>query len=470
MKHSGDGQPGIRALAIILLISVTTSAVVAVQVSSSRITAYDVFSNSQGTVVALGNKVVYLNSSKITVIRLEDSKVRVFSTVIGSSGSEILLAGSYGRHPLLGVIKLGREVRTSIYISDLINGSFFKLRLINGCLYCTGYVFDGQVYSGLIVVLNESELMSGNSVISTKALITSCKGSSYIRDVTELPSNEVVALGACYSVSLYPKYQLMLLILSEGLGVCRSYILESESSLVPKGVFVVERNNIVCVAVSENAVGYIKLTSSEISEEGRVEINLLPLKNSLLSITAVSSDDVIYVLARTSRSQYIFGISPSSTAIELTEVENANPVAILLRNGEPALLASNLSSYRVESISGITHIVEPADVEYSKLSDVWVEIKVKELVLKHVETKELVANIVSVVPVAQGGGGGWSESTASLTATERAHRGGAGSSVGEGFRKDVEAATLSNHYILALSLALISAYLILRSRLSRTLT
>ncbi len=471
MRYSIDDSSSIRALAITLLISVAVSIAVAVQVSLSEITAYDVSSSNRGVAIALGNEVIYLNSSKLLAIRLKDSNVRIFSAVVSSRGSEIFLAGSYGKHPLLGVIKLDGEVKTAIIISsDLINGSFFKLRIINGCLYCTGYVFDGQIYSGLIAVLNESKLTGNNSIISAEALIISCKGSCYIRDITELPSNEVVALGDCYSMSLYPKYQLMLLVLSKGLSTCRSYILESENSLIPKGVFAVEGNNIICVAVSENAVSYIKLTLSEINEEGRAKINLFPLKNSLLSIMAVSGNDTVYVLARTSGSQYILRMSPSSLAIELTEVENANPVAVLLRNGEPAILTSNLSGYRVESVSGITRVVVPTDIGYSKLSEVQVEIKVRVLILKHIKSEEMTVNIVSVAPAAQGDRGGWGKSITSFTTTERIHRKEASASVGEGYRKDVEAINLSNHYILVLSLALISAYLLLRSRLSRTRT
>jgi len=246
--------------------------------------------------------------------------------------------------------------------------------------------------------------------------------------------------------------------------------LESENSLIPKGVFAVEGNNIICVAVSENAVSYIKLTPSEISEEGRAKISLFPLKNSLLSIMAVSGNDTVYVLTRTSGSQYILRISPSSPAIELTEAENANPVAVLLRNGEPVLLTCNLSGYRVESISGITRVVAPTDMEYTKLSEVRVEIKVRELILKRIKSEEMMADIVSVAPAAQGGRGGWSELITSFTTTEHIHRKEASASVGEGYRKDVEAINLSNHYILVLSLALISAYLLLRSRLSKTRT
>ena len=458
------------ALAIILLASVAASIAVSVQVLSAEITAYDVFSSNQGTAVALGSEVIYLNSSRLLVIKFKDGNVRVFSAVVSSSGSEIFLAGSYGKHPLLGVIRLDEEVRLAVYVADLINGSFFKLRIIDECLYCAGYVFTGQVYRGLIVVLNESELVGNKSIISTVASVISCKSSCYIRDITELPSNEVMALGAYYSLALYPKYQLMLLVLDRELSTCRGYVVESENSLVPKGVFAVGGNGIVCVAVSENAVCYIELSPASISGEGRAKINIFSLKSSLLSIMAVGSNSSIYILARTSGSQYILGISPSSPAVELTEVENTNPVAVLLRNGEPILLTGNLSGYRIESISGITRIVTPTDTEYSKLNEVQVEIKVKEVILKRVENGEVIARAISVAPTAVEGSRQGGESPTLPALTEPTRSSGASVSAGEEFRKDVGATARSNNYILALSLALISAYLVLRSKLSRART
>ncbi|MCD6340709.1 MAG: hypothetical protein J7L51_02015 [Desulfurococcales archaeon] len=91
MKYSVRQLSSIRvlALAVTLLTSVVASIAVSVQVLSAEITAYDVFSSNQGTAVALGNEVIYLNSSKLLVIKFKDGNVRVFSAVISSSGSEI---------------------------------------------------------------------------------------------------------------------------------------------------------------------------------------------------------------------------------------------------------------------------------------------------------------------------------------------------------------------------------------------
>ncbi len=470
MKHPVRSSLISKVMTALLLTLLAITVVTAVSVFPSEITAYDVFQDDQGAVIALGNEVVYINGSMLLVIKLKDSNVKVFSAVLSSGGSEIFIAGSYRRHPSIGIIKLSKDVKITTYILNSINGSLFKLRIINGQIYCAGYVFDGQVYRSLIAVLSESGLTGSESVIYCKVLVISCESSCYIRDIAKLSEGDVVALGAYYSTTFYPKYQLMLLILDKGLSTCRGFILESENSLMPKNIFVVGENRIFCMAVSESTVSYAELSSLKIKEGESVKVNLLSLKGGLFSIVAVRSNNTIYALVRTSGSQYLLKISPGSSVIELTETEN-NPIAVLSGSNEPVLLTSTLRSHKVESITGITRITTPTDIEYSKLREVQVKVKIGKQVFELVENSEAIVSAFSVAPTTQSNKEKQSELATSLTAAAHVSREEVSAyTKTEEFRKDVETAASSNYYVLILSLTLISAYILLRTRLNKART
>jgi len=458
MGYSSDFVLNAGIVSLILVLTTLTTIIAYSTNSSEPLSAYDVFSSWQGTVVALSHKVVYINNDKAVIINFDDANLRIFSAVVGNGGSILIIAGSYNSHPLLGMINLSsKEAKLNAYVGYSINGSFFKVRLTGNYLYCAGYVIREQLYNGIILAVDTRKLIHSELVLQSNALIVPCENSCYIRDITIFSNNEIIALGAYYNLEFYPKYQLMLILLDNQLRLQNSFIIEAENSLIPKGLYVVENSTILCTSATENAVCFFKLNIEEIGSTGKVRINLLKLKNSLLSVTGIGSNKQIYVLIRTSGFQYVLRIHSASSSVELTELATFDPVAIMLIDDEPILMTSD---YKLTSIQGITRIVPPTDVGYSELHLTQIMARMSNVKFNLTKLKVKVTELVGIKESEHV----QNRKVSQFTEVSTTHLSERNTLTKEEFRRDIVGGIESSYIILGLSIILISLYLILRSK------
>ena len=458
MKHNASAVVCVYVLASILILAAAPAAADSASYSEA-LTAYDVSWYNGGAVAALGSKLIYISEGVISVITPEVHDVVIYSAVLLDHGYKIVVAGSYGTHPLLGVVDLsGKEAKFSAYVGYFINGSFLKVRLIDDYIYCTGYLVSENTYEGIVLAVSREKLLGGKSDLECRVASITCGSSCYIRDIIKLSSSELMLIGAHYSTGFYPKYQLLMVFLDKQFKPILSYLVESENSLRPKGIYVLENNAILCIGSADYGVFFLEFNSQEVSSKGEVTVKLFLPGSRLLSVVATGGSRAVYLLARTSGPQYVIEVRPESAPV-ITELTIHDPIAIILRNDVPTILTSE---YRLVDLVGVAHTLQKLDIEHSKLRTPICEMRVTDIKLtsSNLKVKTTTLDIVH-------GGEEEQNTPVSHSTAPCSKSAGISNGVGEIFKKDVSKWVEHDYIILAASLILIVTYLVMRSRVRR---